>query len=104
MEHLRSSVSRMFIGLACLGLGAGCATGSKSAPAAQPAAGATAAAAPSGTEDKLRAVLAMPHRTEANRQRDQYRHPVETLSFFGIRDDMSVVELWPGGGWYTEVL
>ena len=46
----------------------------------------------------------MPHRSEANRQRDQYRHPVETLSFFGLRDDMNVVELWPGGGWYTEVL
>ena len=36
--------------------------------------------------------------------RDIYRHPVETLDFFGIRGNMTVVELWPGGGWYTAIL
>jgi predicted methyltransferase len=36
--------------------------------------------------------------------RDKYRHPVETLEFFGIRPDMRVVEVLPGGGWYTEIL
>src|SRR3546814_6090312 len=35
---------------------------------------------------------------------DRYRHPAETLGFFGIRPDMTVVEIWPGGGWYTEIL
>ena len=83
-----------------------CATQHADAPAAAtptPPATANAAASPD-TEAKLRSVLAMPHRSEANRHRDQYRHPVETLSFFGIREDMNVVELWPGGGWYTEVL
>ena len=44
------------------------------------------------------------HRSEANRARDEYRHPRETLSFFGIADGMTVMELSPGGGWYTEVL
>jgi predicted methyltransferase len=74
------------------------------APAAPTTNAASPAAAPADTGARLRAVLAMPHRSEANRHRDQYRHPVETLSFFGIREDMNVLEIWPGGGWYTEVL
>jgi predicted methyltransferase len=45
-----------------------------------------------------------PQRTESNRARDQYRHPVETLSFIGVKPKDTVVELWPGGGWYTEIL
>jgi len=44
------------------------------------------------------------HRSEANRLRDKYRHPRETLLFFGLRPDMTVVEIWPGGGWYSEIL
>lgn len=44
------------------------------------------------------------HRSERNRARDVYRHPRETLLFFGLRPDMHVAEIWPGGGWYTEVL
>jgi predicted methyltransferase len=43
-------------------------------------------------------------RSDANRARDAYRHPVETLQFFGIRPNMTVIELAPGGGWYTEIL
>ncbi|MFI4878502.1 MAG: class I SAM-dependent methyltransferase, partial [Steroidobacterales bacterium] len=43
-------------------------------------------------------------RAPANKARDRYRHPAETLAFFGIRPDMTVVELEPGGGWYTEIL
>jgi predicted methyltransferase len=86
---------------------ASCATTRSETPAA-PAAGAptpAAASAPAGADaNKLRAILAMPHRDEKARHRDQYRHPIETLSFFGVRDDMNVVEIWPGGGWYTDVL
>lgn len=48
--------------------------------------------------------IAGTHRSEANRARDQYRHPKETLSFFGIKPNMTVVEISPGGGWYTEIL
>lgn len=43
-------------------------------------------------------------RAEANRARDRYRHPQKTLEFFGIQADMTVVEVWPGKGWYTEIL
>lgn len=50
-------------------------------------------------------VLASDHRSEKNRARDIWRHPKETLTFFGFRQDMTVMEIWPGGGgWYTEVL
>lgn len=44
------------------------------------------------------------HRSEASRLRDQYRHPRETLLFFGLRPEMTVVEIWPGGGWYSEII
>ena len=52
----------------------------------------------------LAAALAAPTRTPANVLRDKYRHPAETLAFFGVKPGDTVVELWPGGGWYTEVL
>jgi predicted methyltransferase len=52
----------------------------------------------------LDAALAAPTRTPANVARDKYRHPSETLTFFGVKPGDTVVELWPGGGWYTEVL
>lgn len=43
-------------------------------------------------------------RSVAHKARDQYRHPIETLEFFGLKPDMTVIELAPGGGWYTEIL
>jgi len=52
----------------------------------------------------LLAAVAAPSRTPANVARDRYRHPYETLSFFGVRPSDTVVEIWPGGGWYTEIL
>jgi predicted methyltransferase len=52
----------------------------------------------------LKEAVSGPHRTEANRARDQYRHPAETLAFFGVKPTDTVVEIWPGGGWYTEIL
>jgi predicted methyltransferase len=48
--------------------------------------------------------IASSDRTPASTSRDIYRHPYETLNFFGIKPDMTVVELNPGGGWYTEIL
>jgi predicted methyltransferase len=57
------------------------------------------------TSAALDRALAGDHRSEANRARDAWRHPKETLEFFGLRQDMTVMEVWPGGGaWYTEVL
>jgi len=44
------------------------------------------------------------HRSENNINRNRYRHPVGTLTFLGLEDGMTVMEIWPGGGWYTEVL
>jgi predicted methyltransferase len=44
------------------------------------------------------------HRSEDNIDRNRYRHPVGTLTFLGLEDGMTVMEIWPGAGWYTEVL
>lgn len=44
------------------------------------------------------------HRSEAHIARNPHRHPVETLSFFGLRKDMTVIEALPGGLWYTEII
>ncbi len=52
----------------------------------------------------LEQAIAAPTRTPANVARDRYRHPLETLSFFGVAPNSTVVEIWPGGGWYTEIL
>ena len=57
------------------------------------------------TAAAIEPVLAGSHRSAENRARDAYRHPLDTLLFFGIKPDMTVVEVWPGaGGWYTEIL
>jgi predicted methyltransferase len=53
---------------------------------------------------ELKAAIAAPTRTAANTARDPYRHPAETLGYFGVKPSDTVVELWPGGGWYTEIL
>ncbi|WP_322111100.1 MULTISPECIES: class I SAM-dependent methyltransferase [Thalassotalea] len=50
-----------------------------------------------------RAVMAK-HRSDKNKARDEYRNPIETLNFFGFEPNMTVVEIAPGGGWYTEIL
>jgi predicted methyltransferase len=52
----------------------------------------------------LQTAIAASTRTPANVARDPYRHPAETLAFFGVEPDDTVVEIWPGGGWYTEIL
>ena len=52
----------------------------------------------------LKGAVASEDRTPKNTLRDSSRNPVETLSFFGIESDMVVIELSPGGGWYTEIL
>lgn len=62
-----------------------------------------ALAAPA-VDPALAAAIAGPQRSEANKARDQYRYPAETLTFFGITPTMTVVEISPSGGWYTEIL
>jgi predicted methyltransferase len=88
----------LFKSLLALGIVAGAAlpvvAAQKSArPAAAPAVPAALAAA-----------LKAPNRTPANLARDRYRNPGPTLAFFGVKPTDTVVEIWPGGGWYTEIL
>ena len=56
------------------------------------------------TAEALTGILAANYRSADNRARDRYRHPKETLLFFGLRPEMSVLEVWPEPGWYTEVI
>lgn len=59
-----------------------------------------AAAQPTAIEQ----AVANPGRSEKNRARDTYRHPAQTLAFFGIKPTDTVVEIWPSAGWYMEIL
>ncbi len=58
----------------------------------------------SAMEAKIEAAMAAESRPAADVERDRNRRPVDTLKFFGLRDDMRIVELMPGGGWYTRIL
>lgn len=95
--------------LVLLGLAAAaCGGGGQSVPAApttqaEPAPASAPASTPA-SEKSLADVIAGDHRSAENRARDQYRHPQQTLEFFGIRPEMTVVEIWPSTGWYTEIL
>jgi len=68
----------------------------------------TPAAAPEEMESaramSLDDVLAGDWRSDEDRARDAFRNPAETLAFFGVEADDTVVEVWPGGGWYTRIL
>ncbi len=66
--------------------------------------GPVASAGEKDADDQLKSVIAGDHRTPKYAARDKYRHPHETLNFLGIKPEMTVVEIWPGGGWYTEIL
>ncbi|HWK35791.1 class I SAM-dependent methyltransferase [Sphingomonas sp.] len=63
-----------------------------------------ATGAPATLQSDLAAAVAAPSRTPANTARDRYRHPAETLAFFAVKPSDTVVEIWPSGGWYTEIL
>ncbi len=57
-----------------------------------------------GFEASIKAAMQSEARTDAEKERDRNRKPVQTLKFFGIDSDMKVLELIPGGGWYTKLL
>jgi predicted methyltransferase len=61
-------------------------------------------ARPTIVNKSLAAAIAAPHRSDANKARDKYRNPAATLAFFDVKPTDKVVELYPGGGWYTEIL
>jgi predicted methyltransferase len=99
--------SRVFLGLAVLLLAA-CngASGPASAQAQDQPAGELVppTSANDFTASQLDQVLAGSWRSPENKARDVYRHPKATLQFFGIRPDLTVIEITPGGGWYSEIL
>ncbi len=86
---IRQTASRIFLIVAAIGIAAVAGQAREMRPTDRTA---------------LRAAIAAPSRTAANTARDRYRHPLETLSFFGVRASDTVVEIWPSGGWYTEIL
>lgn len=65
---------------------------------------ASAAHAYEKVDKKIDKILAAEHRDPANVARDEFRHPKDTLMFFGIQPAMTVIEVWPSGGWWTEIL
>lgn len=77
---------------------AGCGREESATPDASPV-------APQGPpEGSLEWAVAGPWRSAADRARDAARHPMETLRFFGLQPTMTVIDFWPGSGWYTEIL
>ena len=86
---IRQTATRIFLAIAAIGMVTAAGQAREMRPADRTA---------------LRAALAAPSRTPANVARDRYRHPRETLAFFGVRANDTVVEIWPAGGWYTEIL
>lgn len=70
----------------------------------QPAQATPPASAGQLTASQLDKAIAGDWRSAPNKARDTYRHPKEMLTFFGIRPDMTVIEIWPSGGWFTEIL
>ncbi len=85
----RRSVRALGAAVAAVTLLAGCAT----SPSTRTA-----------TADRIDEALAGSHRSAANRARDAWRHPRQTLLFFGVRPEMTLIEITPSPGWYTEVL
>ncbi|MEO7066554.1 MAG: hypothetical protein ABI114_06575 [Rhodanobacter sp.] len=94
MSHRIGLFAALCTGALCLAL-------STSVAASSPAPASTTSAA---TTAALQATLNGTWRSPEHKARDTFRHPVETLQFFGIQPGMTVVELEPGGGWYTEIL
>jgi predicted methyltransferase len=114
-ESHRPRHTRALLLAPVIAIAAGCATSCSTPHAVQPPAPAQAPAkahalpqasdpAEKQTAATLDTILAGDQRSPEQRARDAYRHPKETLLFFGIRPDMRVVEIWPDGGWYTEII
>ncbi len=106
-------LSRLILTVSITLLLAACGPDEEATPAPSP--GPTPEPAPDVTRDtpertendireQLQEAVLGEHRSEANRARDRYRNPVETLAFFDLAPDHTVVEVWPGAGWYTEIL
>jgi predicted methyltransferase len=73
-------------------------------PPSAPEATASVDRAEQETRLLLETIVAGDHRSDEQKARDKYRHPVETLLWMGLRPNMTVVEITPGGGWYLNVI
>ena len=91
---MSASPSRRALILAAAAAVAGCRRG----------AGPAASSAPGPQRGSPAWALAGAWRSAADRARDRWRHPLESLAFWGFAPTMTVVELWPGAGWYTDIL
>ena len=92
---MKTSLKSLFaISLLCLA--SACSTKPVEAPVAAPA--------PKPLPITIQDAITSSYRTPANTERDQYRHPLQTLEFFGLQPEMTVVEISPATGWYTEIL
>ncbi len=92
------------LGLVLASAAALLAVSSQSAAQVAPAPTPTRPAVAGDRLGKLQQAVAHSGRTAANVARDKYRHPAETLDFFEVDPGDTVVEIWPSGGWYTEIL
>lgn len=110
---MRLTASPSLLALALALSLAGCQKADEAAPAADGAdqAGTTDVSLEPAAEadrdanvDPMDAILAGDWRDPANTARDAFRHPRETLAFFGVGPSQRIVEISPGGGWYTEIL
>jgi predicted methyltransferase len=88
----------------CLIVASGCAGSTGAGDSTAHPSTSTSAIAPGDTDGLLKMSLAGAQRTSEERARDGYRHPRETLEFFGLQPNMKVIELSAGGGWFTAVL
>lgn len=94
--------NRMMISAAAALLLAACNAGT--APAEKGAEPAASSAEPAAAAIGLEEVINTDLRSETEKARDTWRNPAATLEFFGVTPDQKVVEIWPGGGWYTNIL
>ena len=94
----------LMIGIASLALVACSSETATQTAAPDEAVKAEVAEATAPAAGSMEAVLAGSWRSDKNKARDQFRNPAETLAFFGVEADQTVIEISPGGGWYTEVI
>jgi predicted methyltransferase len=94
--------NRMMISAAAALVLAACNAGT--APAEKGAEPAASAAEPAAAAISLEEVINSDLRSETEKARDTWRNPAATLELFGVTPDQKVVEIWPGGGWYTNIL
>ncbi len=99
---MKRTLSRLAPSFVLAGLTVAC--GAETTPPPATPTNAASVSAGVSIDAELRASLAGTQRTEKEKARDAFRHPKETLELFGLKDDMTVVEISPGGGWFTAVI